>query len=322
MIRVSFNQDSSCFAIGREDGFVVYNCDPPTERFRRTDSKGVGIVEMLFRSNIFGLVGGGFKPKYSNNHLMLWDDHQTKCIADLEFKTPVTGVRLRRDTILITILDRAYKYKFAGLELLTTYETVANPNGISAISSGDNLVLAVPGNAIGTVIIDNGQHSNQLIIPAHSNNLANIALNSSGTRLATASERGTLIRVWDTTSGEQLHEFRRGLEVVRITSLTFDLDSTRLLVGSNKGTVHVYSLIREENPNRKSSLSYISEYLPSYFSSEWSSVSFEVPPESICTFSNTSVDTVYAIAGEQFLKYTYDTKTGTGELSETLFITD
>ena len=125
MLHVSFNQESTCFACGREDGFTVYNCDPPTLRFTRLsqtelEASGIGIVEMLFRSNIFAIVGGGKQPKYPCNTVMIWDDFQSKCIAELEFKSPVTGVKLRRDLILVTIEDKAYIYRFSDLELLAS----------------------------------------------------------------------------------------------------------------------------------------------------------------------------------------------------------
>lgn len=47
-------------------------------------------------------------------------------------------------------------------------------------------------------------------IPAHKNELACIALNQQGTRIATASAKGTLIRVWDSVSKNLLVELRRG----------------------------------------------------------------------------------------------------------------
>ena len=46
------------------------------------------------------------------------------------------------------------------------------------------------------------------IVPAHESSLGHLATNLDGTRLATASERGTLVRVWDTKSGQRLHELR------------------------------------------------------------------------------------------------------------------
>lgn len=58
---------------------------------------GIGIIEMLNRSNIIALVGGGKNPKYTSNRVILWDDSQTKMISEMRFGSAVKNVKLKKD---------------------------------------------------------------------------------------------------------------------------------------------------------------------------------------------------------------------------------
>lgn len=74
MLHISFNQDQSYLAIGSEAGFKVYKCNPFKELFTREFGAGIGIVEMIHRTNILAIVGGGKTPRFPKNKVMIWDD--------------------------------------------------------------------------------------------------------------------------------------------------------------------------------------------------------------------------------------------------------
>ncbi|KAJ3356361.1 hypothetical protein GGF32_001520 [Allomyces javanicus] len=82
--------------------------------------------------------------------------------------------------------------------------------------------------------------SHARLLRVHASSVRALALAADGTRLATASARGTLVRVWDVPTGALIRELRRGVDSATISSLAFDPTGTRLLVASDKGTVHVF----------------------------------------------------------------------------------
>eukprot|EP00877_Chromochloris_zofingiensis_P013096 jgi/Chrzof1/803/Cz01g29120.t1 len=198
---------------------------------------------MLFRCNILAIVGGGAAPKYPPNKVMIWDDHQGKCIGELSFRSQVRAVRLRRDRIVVALEHKVLVYNFADLKLLNQIETLANTKGLVAVSSSaESTVLACPGLHTGQVRIELYDRKQTKFISAHNTALACLTLSMDGKRLATASDKGTLIRVWNTADGQLLQELRRGTEPAHIYSIAMSPNCDWLAVSSDKGTVHVFSL--------------------------------------------------------------------------------
>jgi autophagy-related protein 18 len=152
--------------------------------------------------------------------------------------------------------------------LHTIKDTPPNPNGLCALSANsDNCYLAYPANnANGEVHIFDAQNlQNKIIIAAHDNPLAAVAFDSNGLKIATASEKGTVIRVFNVLDALCIYEFRRGYaRCVTIYSLSFSADSLFLCASSNTETVHIFKLedlteVRnQEEP--QGLLGYISNY--------------------------------------------------------------
>ena len=80
------------------------------------------------------------------------------------------------------------------------------------------------------------------VVEAHRSPLSCITLNNAGTILATASDKGTIIRVFSVPSAHKLYQFRRGSMPSRIYSMSFNTTSTLLCVSSATETVHIFKL--------------------------------------------------------------------------------
>lgn len=312
ILYASFNQDQGCFACGMDDGFRIYNCEPFRETFCRSDFKGgIGIVEMLFRCNLLALVGGGRNPKFPENIVKIWDDHQNRAIGELMFRSEVKAVKLRRDRVVVVLLQKVYVYRFSDLKLLDQISTVENERGLIALCpDSSSVVLACPGVTQGSARVELYDLRKSHIIPAHESKLAALALNQQGTRLATASDKGTLIRIFDTSTGELLKELRRGMERAFINCIAFNKSSDMVACTSDKGTVHIFTLMAHSIPsdsrdntgsaedtilaqrpskNTKSNFSLLRRIIPGvvpkYVDSEWSFAQVHgLEPQTMCAF--------------------------------------
>eukprot|EP00262_Sarcandra_glabra_P001582 TRINITY_DN11716_c0_g1_i1.p1 TRINITY_DN11716_c0_g1~~TRINITY_DN11716_c0_g1_i1.p1 ORF type:complete len:425 (-),score=46.77 TRINITY_DN11716_c0_g1_i1:367-1641(-) len=358
LLSVSWNQDYGCFAAGTSRGFRIYNCDPFKETFRRDlKSGGFGIVEMLFRCNILALVGGGANPQYPPNKVMIWDDHQSRCIGEFSFRSEVHAVKLRRDRIVTVLEHKIYVYNFTDLKLLHQIETSANPRGLCCLSHHSNTsVLACPGLHRGQVRIEHFGLKMTKFINAHDSHVACLTLTMDGLLLATASTKGTLIRIFNTMDGTRLQEVRRGVDRAEIYSIALSPTVQWLAVSSDKCTVHIFSLrvrvVGEDSSslssidqgqgpamvhqnsstsldalispnmgaNPSSSLSFMKGVLPKYFSSEWSFAQFRLPEDTryIAAFGASNTVVIVGMDGS-FYRCSFDPLNG-GEMLQQEYV--
>lgn len=179
---------------------------------------------------------------------------------------------------MIVLLRHTYAYEYATdapLRKIGKWETAENENGLCALSTaaGSSLLalpgrqpghvqlIHLPGSANGPATAGSSAGSSSFrspILLAHTHPLSALACSATGAHLLTASERGTLLRVWDTARGVQESELRRGVDPAEIWGLLFEdaifpttdrRDSMRRKGGrvvgwSDKGTMHVWETTR------------------------------------------------------------------------------
>ena len=164
-------------------------------------------------------------------------------ICELTFPSAVLAVRLNRKRLAVVLECQIYLYDVSNMNLVQTIDTSPNPNAICALSpSSESCYLVYPRpNPREDVTPNKAAHRpppSQFILPkrgdvlvydalnlktvnvveAHKSPLCAIALNHDGSMLATASETGTIIRVFSLPQGQKLFQFRRAQCPLRSTA--------------------------------------------------------------------------------------------------------
>jgi WD40 repeat protein len=213
-------------------------------------------------------------------------------------------------------------------------DTFDNPTGIIGISNGDNnkLIFGFPYETQGHVFLGNiSQKCEKIcIVNAHNSKIACIAINKEGTLLATASDKGTLIRIFTINDGQKISEFRRGNTTVEMNCLTFDPNNKFIGCSSNVGTIHIFSIaaitkdlveknneikneIEDEPKNSKSLLGKIGGLLNiknAYLDTERSFAKFKIQEEgSLIGFGSQNTFFVITMEGTYY-KAAYNPKKG------------
>ncbi|SPO05789.1 probable Autophagy-related protein 18 [Cephalotrichum gorgonifer] len=251
---VTFNQDYSCLA-----GFRIFHTEPFSKIFS-SDDGNIAMIEMLFSTSLVALI-------LSPRHLIIQNTKRASVICELTFPSAVLAVRLNRKRLAVVLEDEIYLYDISNMSLLYTIPTSPNPTAICALSpSSQNCYLAyplpkpredtgdkrpshapplstyIPPTSGEVLVFDTLTLKAVNVIEAHKSPLCCVSLNSEGTLLATASEMGTIIRVFSVPRGQKLYQFRRGTYPSTIYSMSFNLDSTLLCVSSVSETVHIFRL--------------------------------------------------------------------------------
>ena len=249
------------------------------------------MVTMLFKTNLFGIVGSDNNPDYKQNQVIMWDDSKKKILAKYSFKEKVLNLKLRRDKIIVVCKNKIHFFNIKNFDFIGNVETGTNPLGLIGINyTNENPIIVYPSNdedkSKGQLTLKHLDGINNLYINAHNHDISYIALSYNGLILATASEEGKKIRIFETEKGENLQELNRGKDKAEIKYISLDFKNQFIAASSERGTIHIWSLsqsiekikksgkvlmVEEEKNNKIANTgSYFGFIGMGYFKNEWS----------------------------------------------------
>jgi len=255
LIFANFNQDITSLAVG--SNYNVFGCKgaykvlslssiDSLEQIYENDETEVYLAERLFSSSLVALVS-----KSAPRKLSVWNFAKQKEICNYGYTTKILSLKLNRIRLVVCLEESIFIHNVRDMKVIHTIRNIPpNTRGLCALSTeSDYSYLAYPGHSTaGEVQVFDAKNLNGVfMIPAHTGPLVAIQFSSSGTQIATASDKGTVIRVYCVINGyctgKKLFGFRRGIQrTAKIYSLSFSPCDKYLACSSNTETLHVFKL--------------------------------------------------------------------------------
>lgn len=256
-LHVAFNQDDSCFSCSSNTGFEIFNTYPLQRKIAEDLNAGIGYSMMLYRTNYISLIGGGQHPAYSLNKVVIWDDLLKKVSIKLSFMSMVRAVFLSRVHIVVVLNDKLSVFSFnsAPVRLVSDIEIPVGSSVDFKMNKEEKLsgVLVFESTKYrGQIHIAHLNRINEVgslptsIVKAHKTDIKLLKLNHQGNMVATCSKKGTIVRIFNVSNGEMIHEFRRGLDNAEIYDMEFSPHGNKLAVISDKQTIHIFNVNNDE----------------------------------------------------------------------------
>ncbi|KCV70887.1 hypothetical protein H696_01834 [Fonticula alba] len=216
-----FNQDASGFAIGYQNGLSLFNTRPLRQRVEcLIPGANVSLIGQIYRHSLLAFVGDSatFPSTRVNLYDQAADQGHGALVSSVDLPEPVASLHLSRyHLVCSTETDVRIHSLTASLEKLASFPTARHSrNGVALTSDMSSITLLafppagtgdwpapgaitlfhLPGTLPGeTVTYPVPQEI--LSFRAHDSPIRAMAFSQDGSLLATCSERGTLIRIWD-----------------------------------------------------------------------------------------------------------------------------
>ncbi|XP_041780516.1 WD repeat domain phosphoinositide-interacting protein 2-like isoform X3 [Anopheles merus] len=238
---ISFNQDYTSLSVVSRTGYRLFSLtsvDRVDEIFCSHD-EDTKIAERLFSSSLVAVVTASEPNKLKVCHFKKGAE-----ICNYGYPSEILSVKLNRSRLVVCLVDSIYIHNIRDMRLLHSIKNMApNPSGLCTLSLLSHLAYPVATDCGELQIFDAANQLRRLKLKAHDSPLSALNFSYNGLLLATASEKGTVIRVFCVKNGQRVHEFRRGVKRhVSIGSLYFSTCASFVVASSNTETVHIFRI--------------------------------------------------------------------------------
>ncbi|KAL8600879.1 hypothetical protein ACOMHN_045017 [Nucella lapillus] len=287
---VRCNQLRNFFTVATEKGVKVFSADPLSLKvdLKKKQVGSCKVAELYYDTVLIALVGGGSDQKYDEKSVVLYNMETDKVMMDATFDSCVLAVRFTRERMIVVLPEKIFVFEFGTFKELQELKTGYNHNGLCEVANSGMMVFPALRKGHVQVVdlkqLKAGSTISPIIINAHEGEIACLGISNSGSIIATASQKGTLVRIFNVATKKKELELRRGCDSAIVYSISFSPCDQFLSACSDKGTVHVFG-IRDSSSslNKTSVLNQVGTLLPSNlgkpFEGQKSFAQFAIPEE-------------------------------------------
>ncbi|TIA87009.1 hypothetical protein E3P99_03448 [Wallemia hederae] len=272
----SFNFCSDSLILCYNDRVAIISLSPLLRLLAVTYPGQILNAAIFNGTNCLLLASNPTNPAFAHNKLILYDAIDHAITSTIEFNKGITEFKTSASLVSISVHDSVYLYAVDSEYnpvLLHKHNTHSNP--ITQLNThGKHSLFISSGLKLGHLHVahlHSKTHKSTNLFQAHTSKVSAVAISPNNSSFATTSVKGTIIRIFNSTTLQCTHQLRRGSDLAIITSssLAFSPDSTLLALVSDKSSVHLWNL---DIPTLKSS-----KYTPNYFNHSRSTATYHLP---------------------------------------------
>jgi WD40 repeat protein len=252
MIRsLSFTQGREFLCASLRTGFAVFSTNPWDSVIHCPMPDQVTNFAIAFpESSLAVFAGAKGQRSFSERSVCVYDWSKQRPISDIECPEAVSSIIGVGSIFAIAFQSEVRLYNYNPPSLAAQFHCATNPSAPCDVAErAGQAFVALTGRQVGYLkIVSVGSPSDYREVVAASHPLTMVRFNREATFVATASERGTLIRIINAVTGDVVGELRRGSFHANILSLAFAPQGKFLAAYSDRGTIHLFGLEQAE-PN-------------------------------------------------------------------------
>lgn len=229
----SVNFDTPNIIVVCTDRYVILNKIP--EFTLLAHCTGMKFLHAVTFNDLIVAVGDGDIPPYTAFFLQIFQKDTGVFIRKLEFPDRILDLKVNSSHLFVSLESMIQVYE------ITTFHSIATIDRKSAsglFTVNENIIAYPDDRKPGSVLIaDIPGFSVVNTIQCHSGAIHNLYLSKTSNTLATASTKGTLIRLFDSKTGEKVGQYRRGYTQGDIIAMSLTPD---YLCACSHQTLHVF----------------------------------------------------------------------------------